>query len=363
MSFNLKNVVLGNKKRLIVSAICAVIFMLTINNIAANTSRIAGENSVSSLEHMQIGGIEQWLMIRGENIANPVILILHGGPGSAEMPLIKKYCSALEKDFIVVAWDQRGAGKSYNKEIPLETMNEAQYISDTNEVVQYLKERFKKEKIILIGHSWGSNLGMNIINKHPEDYYAYIGTGQIVNGIKNEETACRVLQSMAKKEGNKEAVKELKEIAAFKDGVYKNGINGLENQRKWLMYYGGFCYGKKSINHLYKDLLLAEEYSIIDKINYIKGCQFSADAMWQTQWLYKIKLDEQITEVKVPVYICQGVYDLNTVYSLAKDYYEKLKAPKKEFITFHKSSHCVPFEEPEKFNNTVKDIAKELGLI
>ena len=143
----------------------------------SETPPILGENgntkpnSITSMEFVEIGGIQQWIMIRGHDLNNPLLLLLHGGPGSAESPLAYKFQRDLEKSFIVVNWDQRGGGKSYFKKIPIESMNIEQFITDTHDLIQMLKKRFDKEKIYLVGHSWGSMLGTLVVQRYPELFY------------------------------------------------------------------------------------------------------------------------------------------------------------------------------------------------
>lgn len=141
--------------------------------------------SIASLEKVYIGGVKQWILIRGRSVNNPVLLFLHGGPGSAEWPLVRDYNRSLEDHFIHVYWEQRGAGKSYSKNIG--NMHIDQFISDTRELLQYLQKRVNREKVFLIGHSWGSLLGILTAEKYPELFHAYIGVGQFVSAKEQEE--------------------------------------------------------------------------------------------------------------------------------------------------------------------------------
>ncbi|MGG0719229.1 alpha/beta hydrolase [Robertmurraya massiliosenegalensis] len=145
------------------------------------TPEINGKSSISVLESVAIGGIEQWVLIRGESINNPIVLFLHGGPGNAQIGWAPKFQSNLERNFIVVNWDQRGSGLSYFEGIPEESMNINQFIQDAYELTIYLLNKFKKNKIFIVGHSWGTIIGMPLIQKHPHLFHAYIGVGQSVD--------------------------------------------------------------------------------------------------------------------------------------------------------------------------------------
>ena len=138
------------------------------------TPKIRGADSIASLEKIRLGGIEQIVLIRSKDVSNPILLFLHGGPGSPLMPFAHVSDRELEKEFIVVHWDQRGAGKSYSKNTNPANLTIEHYLSDTHELIRYLCERFGKEKVFLLGHSWGSYLGIMTTHRHPELLHAYI---------------------------------------------------------------------------------------------------------------------------------------------------------------------------------------------
>lgn len=137
--------------------------------------------SLSEKNSTEIGGMQQGFFIRSENPENPVILFLHGGPGSPELQIIIPFerSERLEKYFTVCYWDQRGAGMSYNKTIAPATMTVEQMVEDTRQITEYLQQRFNQDKIYLMGHSWGTYLGVKTIEKYPENYLAFIGIGQV----------------------------------------------------------------------------------------------------------------------------------------------------------------------------------------
>jgi pimeloyl-ACP methyl ester carboxylesterase len=152
-----------------------------------NGKTLAG--SLSEKIHVEINGMEQGMFIKSKNIHNPVLLFLHGGPGMPEYWLTQRYPTGLEDHFTVVWWEQRGAGLSYNPEIPPETMTAEQFIADTLAVTRYLLNRFSQEKIYLMGHSWGSYIGIQAAAQAPELYHAYIGMGQISYQLQSEQLA------------------------------------------------------------------------------------------------------------------------------------------------------------------------------
>ena len=153
------------------------------------------KREIDFVEEVEIGGIGQWIMANGKHADLPVLLWVHGGPGSGQMPVARYYNSNLEEEFIVVHWDQRGAGKSNSKDFDESTMTVNQFLEDTHAITQYLKKRFEKEKIFLLGHSWGTQIGMVTVSKYPEDYIAYIGVGQLANHYGSHVIAHDVLKN------------------------------------------------------------------------------------------------------------------------------------------------------------------------
>ena len=306
--------------------------------------------SITEIVPVTLGGFEQWLVIRGVDRTNPVLLFIHGGPGVPETPLIHSICKDLQQNFVVVTWDQRGAGLSFSKDVPLETITIEQFISDAHELVGYLKKRFGVEKIYLVGHSWGTVLSMRMIDRYPKDFYAYVGIGQVVNKSRNESISYEYVYNKAVESGNKKAIRELEEIGPPVDGLYgddPSDTNGLMTQRKWLTKYGGVEYGKTSDFHYYPLYILSPEYSIFDALNVLRGSKISVKKM-QNQ-IFGLDFFKEIPEVRVPVYFFTGRHDYNSSFELVEEYYEVLKAPKKDMVWFEKSAHSPNLEEPERF--------------
>jgi pimeloyl-ACP methyl ester carboxylesterase len=179
------------------------------------------------------GGIGQWIEVRGQNVNNPILLFIHGGPGVAFIPMGSTFQDLWEKYFTVVQWDQRGAGKTYesnDKELQRRTMNLAQMEQDTVEVANYLRTRFKREKIFVVGHSWGSMLGLWLAHEHPEMIYAFVGTGQAVSMQQNEEAGYLIVLQAARSRNNEQAIKELESVAPYPPVI--PDMNKLETVRK-----------------------------------------------------------------------------------------------------------------------------------
>jgi pimeloyl-ACP methyl ester carboxylesterase len=309
------------------------------------------KGSFASLEKIRIGKLDQGVLIRGTSQENPVILFLHGGPGTAQISIARTYQSLLENHFIVVNWDQRGAGISYSNKIPVETMHLEQFISDTRDLVRHLIQRFNQEKIYIVGHSWGSILGLLTVHRHPELFHSYIGVGQVVNMDQNEKIAYQFVLNSANENDNKSAIKELQNIGF---PPYGKNLKSSFILRKWLLKFGAILYKngqKSSLKMLLKIIFFSNEYNLFDSYKYLRGRLFSARMMWHN--LADINLFEQVNEVKVPVYFFIGRHDYNTPFELAESYFEYIKAPFKKLIWFEKSAHSPYIEEMEKFSEEV----------
>lgn len=350
---------------------CALLLALFIVS-CASTPEIKGPDgkhlpgSVSEIRKLTLGGVDQWILLRGRDTTKPVVLYLHGGPGGALMPLVRHYTGELERHAIMVAWDQRGAGKSYSKKITPESLKISQYLSDAHELVIYLKKRFTKEKIFLIGHSWGSVLGMKLIARYPEDFHAYVGIGQVVNSHENERLSWEFCCRRAKKYKNEKAIKELEEIGPPVEGYYKidreNGrftAKGLWRERKWLGNFGGIMHFdsddydaniktlKGMMRRGMRMTLCSREWTLADIMRARRGKKLSIESVWPE--LLETDLAREAPRVDVPVYFFAGRSDYNTPFELVKGYYQKLQAPRKEIVWFERSGHMLITEETEKF--------------
>lgn len=318
--------------------------MLSIKdiNIMLNESNNRHKKSINITEKIRLGGVMQWISIRGQDSSKPIMLFLHGGPGAIH----RYYNYELEKSFIVVNWDQRGAGNSFTDEVTKESMNVEQLLSDTIELVEYLKKKFNREKIYLAGHSWGSFLGINIVYQYPDNFYAYIGIGQVVNGRINEQISYNYTLDMARRHKNNQAINELTTISKIQNGLYCNGRIGIHTERQWL--YKFLRYKKKKLNfcRLFNSIISRKVFSL-DKAQYRKGLNFSAESLWG--WMDNVDLINQIPQIKIPIFFCTGRYDYVSSYELVNKYFNQLKSPLKELIWFEMSSHAPHIEEPHEF--------------
>jgi pimeloyl-ACP methyl ester carboxylesterase len=320
-------------------------------------------DSIISLEKIKIGNINQYISIRGKNTDNPILLYLHGGPGTPVMPLFRYFQAPLENYFIVIQWEQRGAGKSFSWKIPKETLTIEQFISDLHELIEMLRKRFKKEKIYLMGHSWGSIFGTFMVQRHPDLFYAYIGVGQASDTIETEKIMYQFVLDKSKELNKKNAIKKLGKIGPPFEGLqkpynsfYKGGYQAKMGVYGLVAKYGGIIYNARNYKTFLRLFLkylpiFKPEYSVFDLFKIIQGNIFSTKIMMKE--LLTVNLFKQVPKLEVPIYILMGRHDYNWSAELAKKYFDVLKAPKKDFIWFENSAHAPNGEEPEKFNKIV----------
>lgn len=316
------------------------------------------KGSISIIEVVELGGQKQYLIVRGADATKPVMLFLHGGPGSPEFAFMKHYNQAIENDFVMVYWEQRGAGKSYSKHIPAETMNLEQLVSDTKELSEYLINRFHKEKIYIMGHSWGSFLGIVTVWHHPELYHAFFGIGQVAHQYRAEQISFDWVKDQADRRKDKKAIKVLAEMT-FPDSLASmdEWKNFLMRERKYVQAFGGgITREMKGMWPAVKIVFNTREYTLSDKVNFTNGSMFSLKHLWPS--VIHANLFHDIDSIKIPVYVFQGIHDYQTPYVVAKDFFDQLKAPEKDFFTFQHSAHSPLFEETERFNAIIRDLTR-----
>lgn len=303
--------------------------------------------AIASLEKVRLGGVEQTVLIRGKDARAPVLLFLHGGPGMPLMSLAHRM-RALEEDFVVVHWDRRGAGKSWSESLPPGSLTVEQLLSDSVELVNLLRARFHTEKVLLVGHSWGTYLGMLLAQRHPELFSAYVGVGQLAYlGEQNGRIQSAFISMRSKADGRPEALAELR-------------ANPDAAREKWLFAFGAELHDATSNWPLLLDRLRSPEYTLRDLANLSKGV-----ALYSKHLAYNAldgQLSDRVTQVEVPVYFFTGKYDFTDPFVLTEAYFQKLHAPSKKLVWFKDSAHFPFIEEPEAFARELRAVAVDVGL-
>ena len=330
-----------------------LLFLFTIWIYSGNTPE--GETKIAEKGWANIGGIKQGYFIRGENGHNPVILFLHGGPGSPELPMIKE--TELEKHFTICYWDQRGAGMTFSSDTDPSTMTTRQFVEDTRQMTDSLRKWYGVDKIYLMGHSWGSYLGIKTIEKHPELYHAYIGIGQVCNQLESERLAYDYIVAEARKAGDNKTVKAFEAYDKYAEDFPSNDYLLKVRSNSMNKYGVGIKHKDCSMFDIAVDLLYYRGYTVMDKIHFLQGTMFSLNTMFRK--VIEDNLFETSTRFDIPVYILQGRHDYQVSYELAKVYLDSIDAPQKEFFTFEESAHSPNLEEVTRFVEVVRAIAEK----
>lgn len=303
---------------------------------------------------LPINGTLLDIRIRGTKETNPVVLFLHGGPGVCNRHAVLQDQAPLTDECTIVCLDQRGAGKSYSAAQAKQTMNMETTVEDARLVVDYLRERFHQEKVIVVGHSYGSYLGVLLCAKYPEKVTAYVGIGQLANGAENERISYEFVLNEAQKRGDRKALKDLERIGWPQNGMYAS-LDDLITQRNLMTKYGGAAHGKKEglISSIVLPVLRSPEYTLPDLVRFALGQLYNMRQLWREVISCDFLTD--VRKLDVPVYLTIGRHDSNTPPEIARQWLDALEAPKKEWIWFEQSAHAPIAEESERWNAVFRE--------
>jgi pimeloyl-ACP methyl ester carboxylesterase len=290
--------------------------------------------SVASLERIRLGGIDQWILVRGRDRANPILVFLHGGPGMPAMYLAHAFQGELENSFTVVHWDRRGAGKSYSKDVPRSSLAVSQQLADTLDLVDVLRTRFGQRRVHLVAHSWGSLLGILAVSRRPDLFSSYVGVGQVVDDARARRIQVEFVEKEARARNEEKVIEEI-----------RRSPDSLE---KYLFRYGGELKKETSWWPLLAIGLRAPEYSFWDAVRVPRGVSFS-HANTRDDVLGGRAPGEAIRRLEVPVWFFAGRSDYTSPSALVSEYVHRVEAPRKELVWFENSSHFPFLEEPARF--------------
>lgn len=305
--------------------------------------------SIATLEKINLNGSEQWISIRGRDINKPVLLFLAGGPGGSQLVTERRTLAGMEDHFVVVNWEQPGAGKSFDA-VDRSALTPERYVADGIALTEHLRERFDEEKIYLVGESWGSALGVWMVQRNPEYFHALINTGQMVAFLENDLMCYDFALNLARERGNTPKVEQL-----TKQGpppYYGKGTAMKESA--FLMDTFNYMNADPRIAddgfNTFQDLA-GSEYGLYDKLNWFRGALETIDVVYPQLW--SVDLRQQATTLEVPVYFLLGRYDVNAPPVLAEEYFQLLKAPHKELIWFDHSGHNPWVTEADRFEEVI----------
>ncbi|MGE8001879.1 alpha/beta fold hydrolase [Lysinibacillus sp. NPDC093216] len=332
--------------------------------IKQQSAEIIENGGISELKEINVNGDKQYILVEGKDKEKPFCLFLHGGPGSP-FPYgvsARTLYPEITENCVAVYYDQRGSGKSFNKKITNDTLTLSQFTEDANIIVDYIREHYQQEKIFVIGQSFGTVIGTQLVSNYPEKFHAYLGISQLTSTIKGQELGYNWLQSEARANRDKKTLRILEDIGK---GPYlakdEDQFSDLINQYKGMNYFDDTI-KKVNIFELVKGAFTSPDYSLQDLYKaFISGPQFS---LIKSQELKKeiilTNFFDSVKSIDIPVYFIQGKYDKQTNYELAKQYYELIDAPNgKEFITLEHSAHYPNTLDSTLMNDTIKKMLED----
>jgi len=318
------------------------------------TPVVRGPDPVAELLKLEIGGLEQWILIRGEDRPNPILLWLHGGPGATQMPVHRAYNQALEKDFVVVHWDQRGAGKSNHGGFREETMTLDRFVEDVREVTAYLTDRFDRDHILLVGHSWGALLGMHTVARHPNDYLGFVSVAQPVHADRADLLSHEWLERQVTEFGSETEREEFDALGPPPFQAHTDYVAFAHMKDR----FGGSM--DRSMQELTWRALRATEYSWLDYRRWLEGANRGSGPMWDE--IGQHDLFSRVPAVQVPVWFIVGERDYNTPAVLVAEYHEKLEASRgAHLMVMEGVSHTPHLGDPEAFHAELRKVRSKVA--
>ena len=329
--------------------------------VVRDLGRIVAPSGIQETYKTRIGGIEQWIDVRGQDRANPVILFIHGGPASPLTPTTWEFQRPIEEYFTVVNYDQRGAGRTFLANDPqavADTLHIERYVDDAIEIAEYVRKRYHKDKVILMGHSWGTVVGMAAALRRPDLFHAYVGIGQVINVRDNERISFEYGLAQARQHGNAEAIAELESIAPY-PGDRPITRERIIIARKWPQFYGGMsAYRDGSARYFFGAALLSPEYDAADAKAIDAGNVFTLGRILPEF----LEVDyEDVRAFPIPVVMFMGRHDYTTPSAPTAQWLERVQAPYKRGVWFERSAHMIPWEEPGKMLVSLLDIVRPLA--
>ena len=300
--------------------------------------------SIATLEMVTLNGSEQWVSMRGQDVTKPVLLFLAGGPGGSQLATARYALGGLEEHFVVVNWEQPGAGKSFDA-VDRAMLTPERYIEDAHALILHLRERFDQEKVYVLGESWGSALGVMLVQRYPELFHAFIGTGQMVAFLETDQMDYDFALQRAQVRGDIAKVETLVRQGpppyyadvAWKSATYLLDTYAYMNANPAIADNGA---------NTFRDLA-APEYGLYDKVSWVRGVIDTLGVVYPQLW--DVDFRTQAPKLDVPVYFLIGRHDINAPVTLTEEYYDLLDAPHKELVWFEHSGHTPWVHESARF--------------
>jgi pimeloyl-ACP methyl ester carboxylesterase len=310
---------------------------------------------------VEIDGVRQGMFLSGLDDGpggsvrsdKPVLLFVHGGPGMPEYFLDRTHPTGLEHDFIVCWWEQRGAGLSYDRRMPRASLTVDRLVDDTVAVARRLSERFRREKVYLLAHSWGSFIGIQAAARAPEAFHAYVGMGQVSHQQRAEVLAYEHELEEYRRRGDARMVRALEAAPVTMDAPPPKAYMRLRDKAMHRIGIGTTRDMRSVVTGVFVPVWRTPDYTLRERAAIWRGKAWSRGVLWEE--FLATDLSGRVTELELPAYFCQGAFDYTTNPGLARAYYDLLRAPVKGFYTFANSAHSPAFEEPERFREVLRE--------
>ncbi len=338
-------------KYITIAILIIIAFILVLHFIGSSINRKTPSKGINESMYVDINGTKQWINIYGENKDNPVLLYLHGGPGSSTSDIDYAFTRKWADVYTIVTWDQRNCGKSYDKNQNNIVITKDLLMTDGKEMTEFLLKHLSKEKITILGHSWGSIYGANLVLEYPEYYDAFIGTGQLVDSDENEKRFKEEATKWAK--GDEESMKMVEQLTPEKTTIEHYMVkNTLMNKYGYGMMKDGTDY------NLFTTILFNPNYTVVDWFKY-----FFRDASVYMKFdmsdEFKMFSLKDRYDYSIPYYNINGNKDYQTNFKLAEEYFEKVNAPKKKLYIMEDTSHGLLESKSNEFSKILHEIANE----
>jgi proline iminopeptidase len=323
----------------------------------ATTDPIPGPNgeplpgSVAELTRVEVDGHDLALMIRGHSTASPVLLFLAGGPGGTELGAMRRHLQALERDFVVVTWDQRGSGKSYGSLDPVSTLTLESSVRDTIAITNHLRERFGQERIYLVGQSWGTILGVRAVQERPELYRAFVGVGQMVSPSETDRIFHADILAWARATGKDDLAATLTESGPPPYGRLVDYEPLLLHEKD--VYAYDRSRNAEGAGQMGENIFV-EEYTLLEQLRAFAGVVDTFAALYPR--IQHVDFRRDARELDVPVYLVQGRHEARGRAEPAREWFDALRAPSKRLLVFETSGHRPLWEQPDRFHHVMKEI-------
>lgn len=314
-------------------------------DVIAGLRRIVTPNGIEEQFTIELGGARQVVNVRGTDRANPILLFVHGGPGAAEIPYAWSFQRPWEDFFTVVQWDQRGAGLSYPLNDPqaiAATMTLDRYVEDTIELIEELGRRYGKRKVILLGHSWGSFVGVHVAARRPDLLHAYVGVGQLIDWTENEQVLLDWTLAEARRRGDAQAIRELEALRPYPEPDRLDAAK-IDVLRGWSRRYGALAAYQEDMASYFALPRLAPEYTPADRRAANEGSLLSVRTLIPAM---AGQSANHIRRLEIPVIMILGRHDYTTPSSIADEWLQRLDAPAKRVVWLEHSAHLPMVEEP-----------------